>query len=130
MGLLLTERSIRMSTSTPYTEFDELIPRTTAPLVWVGFLFAGAFFLGEIISVIAEDEQAVDVPLLAIVIGGWFYWLYCIHRIHKILAELSDYRYPVDPGRAAARHIFPVYNLFWFSIGPPSFPNISTLAAT
>jgi hypothetical protein len=112
-----------MSTSTPYTEFDELIPRTASPYVWVGFLFAGAFLIGEFFSVLLEDEGAIDAPLLLIGIGGWFYWIYCIHRIHRILAELTNYRYPVDPGRAAARHVFPVYNLFWIFYWPVKLSN-------
>jgi hypothetical protein len=112
-----------MSTSTKYTDFEELIPRTSSPYVWVGFLFAGAFLTGEFISVFLEDEEALNTPLILIVIAAWFYWLYCIHRIHKILAELTDYRYPVEPGRAAARHVFPVYNLFWLVYWPVKLSN-------
>lgn len=108
-----------MSTSTPASEFHELIPRTSSPLVWIGFIFAAAFFLIEIASVaVAQDDEAITTPLLLIAFGGWFYWIYCVHRIHKILAEVSGYRYPVEPGRAAARHIFPVYNLFWIFYWP------------
>lgn len=112
-----------MSTSTRYTEFDELIPRTSSPYVWVGFLFAGAFLLGEFISLLFEDEEALDTLLLLIIVGAWMYWIYCIHRIHRILAELTDYRYPVEPGRAAVRHIFPVYNLFWVFYWPVKLSN-------
>ena len=112
-----------MSTSTRYTDFDELIPRTSSPHVWVGFLFAGAFIIGEFYSLLLEDEEAINTPLLIIFVGGWFYWLYCIHRIHRILAELTDYRYPVDPGRAAARHVLPGYNLFWMVYWPVKLSN-------
>jgi hypothetical protein len=112
-----------MSSSTKYTDFEELIPRTSSPYVWVGFLFAGAFLTGEFISVFLEDEEAIDIPLTLVFVAGWFYWLYCIHRIHRILAELTHYRYPVEPGRAAARHIFPVYNLFWLVYWPVKLSN-------
>ena len=101
-----------MFTST-YIDMTEFIPRTSSPHVWIGFLFAGAFLVGETISVFLEDEAALDPLLLLIIVAAWFYWLYCIHRIHRILAELTDHRYPVEPGTAAVRHIFPVYNLFW-----------------
>ena len=107
-----------MSTSTNYTDFDEFIPRTSLPNVWVGFLLAGAFLIGEFFSVFLVDENALDTLLILIFIAGWFYWIYCIHRIHRILAELTDYRYPVEPGRAAARHVFPVYNIFWLFYWP------------
>jgi hypothetical protein len=107
-----------MSTSTSYAYFDELIPRTSLPHVWVGFMFAGAFLTGEFISVFLEDETALDPALVLIIVAASFYWLYCIHRIHRVLAELTDYRYPVEPGRAAARHIFPIYNIFWLIYWP------------
>ena len=112
-----------MSTSTKYTDFDELIPRTSSPYVWVGFLFAGAFLTGEFISVFLEDETALDTTLWVIIVAASFYWLYCIHRIHRILAELTNYRYPVEPGRAAARHVFPLYNLFWIIYWPVKLSN-------
>lgn len=112
-----------MSTSTSYVDFDELIPRTSLPYVWVGFLFAGAFLVGETISVFLEDEAALDIPLIVIVVVAWFYWLYCIHRIHRILAELTDYRYPVEPGRAAVGHILPIYNLYWLVYWPVKLSN-------
>ena len=103
-----------MSTSTPETEIDdELIPRTSSPIVWIGFLFAGALLCIDIVAVSLNDEEALLTPYLLVAIGGWLYWLYCIHRIHRILAELTNFRYPVEPGKAAARHIFPIYNLFW-----------------
>lgn len=110
-----------MSASIP--EDDELIPRTSSPKVWIGFLFAAAFFIGEFIAVILGDEQSLDTSLFLIVLAGSFYWLYCIHRIHRILAELSNYHYPVQPGPAAARHIFPVYNLFWLFYWPVKLSN-------
>ena len=112
-----------MSTSTKYYDFDELIPRTSSPYVWVGFLFAGAFLTGELISVFLEDEAALDTALWVIIVAASFYWLYCIHRIHRILAELTNYRYPVEPGRAAARHVFPLYNLFWIIYWPVKLSN-------
>ena len=90
---------------------DELIPRTTSPSVWVGFLFAGLFLVGEVPSGPYEEPQVGF--LLSGLWGGWFYWIYCVHRMHVILAEMTNYSYPVPPGKAAGRHAFPWYNLFW-----------------
>ena len=70
-----------------------------------------------------EDETALDTTLWVIIVAASFYWLYCIHRIHRILAELTNYRYPVEPGRAAARHVFPLYNLFWIIYWPVKLSN-------
>ena len=112
-----------MSTSTPYTEIEEFIPATSSPHVWVGFLFAGAFLIGEFVSLLFEDENSLDTLLLLIISAAWLYWIYCVHRIHRILAELTDYRYPVEPGQAAVRNIFPVYNLFWIFYWPVKLSN-------
>ena len=96
-----------------YSE-DEQIPRSGPPWVWVGFLFVGAFLTLEVVFVILQlDEEAVNSILTLIAVLGWVYWLVCIHRIHKILAELSQNRYPNSPGEAALKHIIPFYNLVW-----------------
>ncbi|HKY45043.1 MAG TPA: hypothetical protein VJM50_18275 [Pyrinomonadaceae bacterium] len=113
-----------MSTSTPETQIDdELIPRTSLPPVWVGFIFAVAFLITEFISLGFEDEQAFDTLLLLVLIGGWLFWIWCIHRIHTVLAELSNYRYPVQPGPAAVRHIFPLFNIYWIFYWPVKLSN-------
>lgn len=106
-----------MFTSITQTESDleaEYPAKSSPPWVWVGFLFAGAFFIIEIFFVVMELEEAtVNLPLTLLLIAGWIYWLICIHRIHKILAELSGYRYSISPGEAAVKHIIPFYNLIW-----------------
>jgi hypothetical protein len=103
-----------MFTSITGTETVEQIPSSSPPWVWVGFLFAGAFFVIEILFVALElDEPTVDLFLTLILIGGWIYWLVCVHRIHKILAELTRNRYPISPGEGAVKHIIPFYNLYW-----------------
>ena len=96
-----------------YSE-DEQVPRSGPPWVWVGFLFVGAFLTLEVAFVILQlDEEAINAILTLIAIVGWIYWLVCIHRIHKILAELTQNRYPNTPGEAALKHIIPFYNLVW-----------------
>jgi hypothetical protein len=93
---------------------EEQMPTSSPPWVWVGFLFAGAFFLIEILFLILElDEASIDFVLRLILIGGGIYWLVCIHRIHKILAELTRNRYSISPLEAALKHIIPFYNLVW-----------------
>ena len=102
------------SINNPLTESDEQIPHSSPPWVWVGFLFAFAFFVLEILFVaLGLEEHGVDRILMVILVGGWIYWLVCIHRIHKILAELTHNRYPISPGEAAGYHLIPFYNLVW-----------------
>jgi len=111
-----------MFTSLLDTGTEEQTPRSSPPWVWVGFLFAGAFFVIEILFVILElEEPVIDGFLTLILIGGWIYWLVCIHRIHKILAELTSNRYPISPGEAAGKHIIPFYNLVWIFRWPAEF---------
>lgn len=101
-------------TGTSERETAEQIPQSSPPWIWVGFLFAAAFFLIEVLFVILDlEETAIDAILTVILIGGWIYWLFCIHRIHKILAELTRNRYPISPGEGAAKHIIPFYNFYW-----------------
>jgi len=102
------------SINNPLTESDEQIPQSSPPWVWVGFLFAFAFFVLEILFVaLGLEEHGVDRILTVILVGGWIYWLVCIHRIHKIMAELTHNRYPISPGEAAGYHLVPFYNLVW-----------------
>src|SRR5215213_9085602 len=100
--------SIINTNATTYDE--ETIPKSSSPWVWVGFLFAGAFFIvGVSYGVIEALEATPDtLPLLngilvAIGIISLIYWLFCVHRIHKILKELTSKRYPISPGEAVIK---------------------------
>jgi hypothetical protein len=100
-----------MGTDQPTTE---QVPRSSPPWVWIGFLFAGAFFTIEIAFVLLDlDERGIDLTLRLVVIAGWIYYTVCVHRIHKILNELTQNRYPYTAGEAAGRHYIPFYNFVW-----------------
>jgi hypothetical protein len=91
-----------------------LKPKSRAPWVWLGFLFAAAFLLAEGLYFIPDvDEESFQVLFLAIVIGASVYWLFCVHRFHKILKELSDSSYPITPSEAVGKHFIPILNLIW-----------------
>lgn len=93
---------------------SEKVPKSSPPWVWVGFLFAGAFLLIEVLFVALDlDEQAVDAFLRLILFAGSIYWLACVYKIHKILEELTHRRYPYSPIGAALRHFVPFYNIWW-----------------
>ncbi len=92
----------------------EQVPKSSPPWVWVGFVLAGIFFTIEIAFVFLElDERGIDLILRVIVIAGWIYYTVCVHRIHKILNELTHNRYPYTPGEAAGKHYIPFYNVVW-----------------
>jgi hypothetical protein len=106
------------------TEFQpvERVPQSSPPWVWVGFVFAGAFFIIEILFVVlGVEEAALNGVLTLIMLGGWIYWLFCVHRIHKILAELTANSYPIAPGEAVGKHIIPFYNFYWIFKWPGEF---------
>ncbi len=106
-----------MFTSIMDTDKDittEQVPKSSPPWVWIGFLFAGAFFTIEIAYVLLDlDERGIDLILRLIVIAGWIYYTVCVHRIHKILNELTHNHYPYTAGEAAGRHYIPFYNFIW-----------------
>ncbi|HEY6806599.1 MAG TPA: hypothetical protein VI306_23680 [Pyrinomonadaceae bacterium] len=105
-------------------EVQETVPQSSFPWVWVGFLIAIAFFLVEVLWVVLGlDEPVVNFVLTLISIAGWIYWLVCVHRIHKILEELSNGSYPNTPGEAVGKHIIPFYNLYWVFKWPADMSN-------
>ena len=97
------------------TETTEQVPTTRPPLVWLGFIFAAIFLFVEIAFVILlfEDDQQTLVGLGLVGMPGVIYWLFCVHRFHKVLRELSHGRYPISPREAALKHFIPFYNLYW-----------------
>lgn len=107
---------------------QEQVPTRSLPRVWVGFLFAFAFFFLELVFVIMtfQQEEGPSDAEWALAIGfiglpGMIYWLFCVHRIHKILAEMTQGRYPISPGEAALKHLIPFYNLYWIFKWPGEF---------
>lgn len=92
-------------------------PLSRLPRIWVGFLFAFAFFVAEIVLLMRGYTGGFSLVLTAIALSAWGYWLFCVHRFHKILEEFARMpgapAYPVTPGEAVGQHFIPVYNFFW-----------------
>ena len=111
------------------SETTEQVPTSSPPWVWVGFLFAFAFFVLEIVFIsmsFQEDSEVILDRQMALLLGllglpGIIYWMFCVHRIHKILAELTRGRYPISPLEAALKHLIPFYNLYWVFRWPGEF---------
>lgn len=93
---------------------EEQIPQSSPPWVWLGFVFAFAFFVLELLEVILGlDDQQVANGLTLIAVGGGIYWLVCVHRIHKILVELTRGRYKISAAEAVGMHFIPFFNFYW-----------------
>jgi hypothetical protein len=117
------------------------------PKFWVGFLFVAVsllvWFLWPITIVERIDlgynreygfvRRYVDVtPLhtyvsyhlvILSIAAGWGYWLFCIHRVHDVMAKATNGEHPVAPKRAVWAHVIPVYNLYWVFKWPNEIAN-------
>jgi hypothetical protein len=92
----------------------EYVPESSPPWVWLGFIFVFAFLVLETFMVVFQlDEQQITAGLTLIAIAGFVYWLVCVHRFHKILAELTHGHYPISGAEAVGKHFIPFYNLYW-----------------
>lgn len=110
--------SIFESNSTAAAPSQEQVPTSSLPHVWVGFVFVVVFFAAEIFEVVSAgfDESAipaVSFKLILVALAGWVYWLFCVHRFHKVLDEASGGSYPVSTTSAVVGHIVPFYNFYW-----------------
>lgn len=100
-----------MSVSVP----PRLPVRAPLPRVWPGYLIGLAFILIASGEMIVDRTAAEQETLLTYVtwLVGLAYWLFCIHRFHRVLRESSGGAYPISPARAAGFHLIPFYNLYW-----------------
>ena len=93
---------------------QEYIPKSSPPWVWLGFVFVLPFVVLETLMVALElDEKRIIAGLTLVQIGGSIYWLICVHRLHKILVEITRGRYPISAAEAVGKHFIPFYNFYW-----------------
>jgi hypothetical protein len=98
---------------------EERPAKSSPPWVWFGFLFVAAFFTQEVITIVLElDESVARLFLTVLALTGWIYWLFCVHRFHKILNEVSANRYQITAAEAVWKHFIPFYNLAWVFVWP------------
>jgi hypothetical protein len=86
------------------------------PNLWVGYIIAALFLVGELIQVIARlvsAQQRASPIILPIGLAGWIYWFICVYQMHKVLAELTNSAYPITPVAAVGYNFIPLYNVYW-----------------
>jgi hypothetical protein len=102
------------------------------PKIWVGYILATVSFVLKwfvfyytAMPVILLDkvtkETMLDVTRTSTyiiityigIIACSAYWLYCIYKIHVVLAESTGNEYSITPGRAVVGHLFPFYDIYW-----------------
>jgi len=80
-----------------------------------GYLFALAFLTIEVYEITLDPAAAArNTPLPFLIYGaGFAYWLFWVHRLHKVAAEATNATYPITPAKAVAFHFIPFFNLIW-----------------
>ena len=102
----------------------EFVPKRGYPWVWLGFMFGLAFLVLEILMVVLEREKTpIAIGALLIGVGGFVYWLVCVHRFHKILREVTHGCYPIPGMEAVGYHFIPFYNIYWVFKWPAVMSN-------
>lgn len=92
------------------------------PQVWIGFLLAVGFLIGELFEMEGDYATFVTSPICAtIALAGIIYWYICVYRFHRILVELSNNTYPISPAVAVGYNFIPFYNLYWVFKWPTEF---------
>ena len=85
------------------------------PKVWLGYVVLTLYVL-LVGLFLPEDAQFETADKVIIRVGSLIvlaYWLFCIHRLHWVIAEITNNKYPISPGKASGFHLIPIYNLYW-----------------
>jgi hypothetical protein len=95
------------------------------PRVWVGYFIAVLFLVYGIaeFTLNPSSEQQASLPLIIIAFVGWFYWLFCVQRLHQILSYATNASHPISPLKAVAFHFIPFFNLYWIFKWPNEIAN-------
>jgi hypothetical protein len=88
---------------------------TPLPGMAAGFALATAFAIVEFGEGIVDPNAGNDITIFdrLIAVSGSVYWLTCIYRMHKVLAEATDSSHPISPARGAFFNLIPFFNLYW-----------------
>ena len=103
-------------------EYEETI-RPDAPKVWIGFLFAIGFMIGEFLGLLLPDNIIFRFLPLFIGVLGWLYWASCAQSFHEILRTLTTDGYKISPSKAFAYHLIPFFNFYWIFKWPIELSN-------
>jgi type II secretory pathway pseudopilin PulG len=108
-----------------YKGINKMDEEIKFPKVWIGFLISGLFFITEIIEGILNHgvKNSPNLIDIVFVLGGLVYWLFCVHRIHKILNNVTLDEYPISGRAAVGRSFIPFYNLYWMFKWPAEIIN-------
>lgn len=88
---------------------------TAYPKMWVGFALLAICWLMQLAAARTngQEKDAFATTGLLAGFGGYGYWLFCVYRIHKILAEYMEGKYPIAPWKSVVFQFIPFYSWYW-----------------
>ena len=89
--------------------------------MWLGFLFAAIVLVLELSTGLEKvnaraplnSNSFLPVATFVMYLAGLVYWYWSVYRIHKILKEAAEPKYPISPWKAVGYQFIPIYNLVW-----------------
>jgi hypothetical protein len=87
------------------------------PNIWAGYVtaFVAAALLLLAPTASASALEPVDLNALGLIcfLVGWIYWLFCVHRIHRVLKDATAGAYSITPRRSVGFQFIPIYGWIW-----------------
>lgn len=90
------------------------------PKIWIGYALTLTVFALSALSLQDPGDftgPAINVNVssaaLVLYLIAWVYWLFCVHRIHRVLKEATSGSYPISPRVAVGFQFIPIYSLIW-----------------
>jgi hypothetical protein len=96
-----------------------------------GFLLAGGTFVLELGEALVPSDVPFGLrPLVIVVqIAGTLFWLFCVYRIHQVLADVTDSKYPIGPIKAVGFLLIPYFNIYWMVKWPKQIADFVNASA-
>jgi hypothetical protein len=99
------------------------IPHARPFPVWVGFALCCVVFATEVVSAAAFHEFVPQWYFYVAEIATFIYYLMCVYRFHRILAQVTFGDYSIKPAEAVYSHLIPLLNIYWLFAWPTRFAN-------
>ncbi len=100
-----------------WSEFPAQPIYSSYPRMWPLLALALVALLFNFGSLLSDTKSDAGLGFLALAmflrIAATCYWLFCVYRFHRILAEFSGHHYPISPGKAVLFQMIPVVGYFW-----------------
>jgi len=107
----------RSSDSIVWSEFSAQPIYSTYPKVWPLLALALAALVFNLGYAFSGTNSGAALGFLALAmflrIAATCYWLFCVYRFHRILAEFSGHTYPISPNKAFLFQMIPVVGYYW-----------------